>query len=497
MTEPGMDQNQQSVFQTIRLMLLSFSLLLTVLFAVVGVVGVGSLRELQNSAKSIVELEIAELLSETDGKTSKLSDVLKGIADGTDDLQESLTKLTGRLERATAAIEDVESGLFAGVGAYLRLAEELQAVDPRELVTDQRLRERARDVLELLLKEEQGENVPAETIGDVVLADILYNAAGTASRLQMPRLASGLAQRAWDAQKSPEYETRLYRSQMEAGDLDEGEGLEKVIGVLDALDRTHNIHLTLSETFNVAVTSGRLEEMVGAFDRLIDRLDGRSPSYAYIVRAEMKLLIGFESNVEDALADMSIGLAKLSTESPNATWFDSAVSDSRQLLEELEGHPAFGVSAQELRGSFGSILAAKTENISGVDALGTLEELLGVLNTPEGVSVENEFPAPPEFVPLALGLPHEVMGDGWTWYSFVAEAVGQVVVEATTASEAIDPRIVVWAEGTRLVGSDDDSGEGYGARVDLTVEDGVRYSIGVGPAVGDSVRGAVVSVEAQ
>ena len=497
MTEPGMDQNQQSVFQTIRLMLLSFSLLLTVLFAVVGVVGVGSLRELQNSARSIVELEISELLSEKDGKTSELSGILQEIADDTDDLRERLSALTGRLEQATVAMEDVEAGLFADVGAYLRLAEELQAVAPGELVTDQALRERARAVLERLLKTEESEDGSAEAIGDVVLAEILYNAAGTASRLQMPRLASGLAQRAWEAQKSPEYETRLYRSQMEAGDLDEGEGLGKVIGVLDALDKTHNIHLTLSETFNVAVASGRLEEMVGAFDRLIGRLDGRSPSYAYVVRAEMKLLIGFESDVEGALADMSIGLAKLSTESPNATWFDSAVSDSRQLLEELEGHPAFGVSAQELRGTYGAVLAAKTENVSGVDALGTLEELLGVLNTPEGVSVENEFPEPPEFVPLALGLPQEVMGDGWAWYSFVAEAAGQVLVEARTAGEAIDPRIVVWAEGTSLVGSDDDSGEGYGARVGLTVEAGVRYSIGVGPAVGDSVRGAVVSVEAQ
>ena len=301
MNESGMDQTQQSVFQTIRLMLLSFSLLLTVLFAVVGFVGVGSLRELRNSAKSIVELEIGELLSEKGQETSELSTVLEGIAEDARALQIRLRKLTGRFEKATAEMEDVEAGLFADVGAYLRLAEELQRVEPRELVTDQGLRERARTVLERLLKTEKGENGSAETIGDVVLADILYNAAGTASRLQMPRLASGLAQRAWDAQKSPEYQTRLYRSQMEAGDLDESEGLEKVIGVLDALDKTHNMHLTLSETFNVAVTTGRLEEMIGAFDLLIERLEGRSPSYAYVVRAEMKLLVGFQSNVGECL----------------------------------------------------------------------------------------------------------------------------------------------------------------------------------------------------
>ena len=194
---------------------------------------------------------------------------------------------------------------------------------------------------------------------------------------------------------------------------------------------------------------------------------------------------------------MSTGLEKLSTESPNATWFDSAVNDSRQLLEELERQPAFEARAQELQRNYGAVLAAKTENVSGIDALGTLEELLGVLNTTEGISMGNGFPAPPEFVPLSLGESHEVRGDGWRWFEFIAEADDQVVVEARTAGEDIDPRVVVWAEGTSLVASDDDSGEDYGARVDLTVEGGVRYSIGVGPAVGNSVRGAVVSVQAQ
>ena len=504
MMDQDANQETQSIFQTIRIMLLSFSLLLTALLAVVAFVGVGSLNDLRSSARSVVESELRQLLSEKSDLASKTSTDIDATADAVKALETRLTTLTGRLDRATNAMAEVEAGLLADVGAYLRLAEELQQAGSGDLITDQGLRERARAVLESLLSSNdnthEGDGEALDVPGPVVMSEILYNAAGTASRLQMPGLATALAQGAWTRQQSPEYETRFYRSQMEAGEIDEEQGLSRVIGVLDTLESTHNMHLTLSETFNVAVGTGRLEEAIGAFDRLIARFGEKTPSYAHVVRAEMKLLVGFHGDVEAALEDIGVGLEKLSTESPNATWFDSSVSGSRQLLVDLGEHPAFEARAGRLRQEYAAVLAAKTESVPGVGDLGTLAELLGVLSAPEGGFTGSDVPSPADLITLALGESHEVVEDGWRWFAFFPETDGRVVVEASTDGKVIDPMIRVYQEGTLLLGSDDDSGEDFGARMEFAVTGGVGYSIGVGPALGtfaDGVRGAVVSVRSQ
>ena len=493
-------QGEQSVLQTIRLMLLCFSALFSVLLVIIGFIGFGSLREIQNTAGSVAEIEVGKLLSTKAGESAGLSETLEKLTTDTKRAQERLENLAGRLDAAEHAMGIVDGDAFDIVGDYLRLAEELdEAGIGKTLVTQREQRERARVVLQRLSETGEGAELSSddavEAGRDPVLADIFYNAAGTASSLQMADLASALASRSWNAQKSPEHETRMYRAQMEAGELEEEKGFSEVVRVLNGLDRTHNIHLTLSESYNVAVKTGLLSEMTNSLSELAARLGDRSPSYLFVVRARLRLLVGFREDVEGALADIRTGLEMLSTESPNAAWFDSAVSGSRQLLGDLEKHPGFSEEARELRSEYRPVLEAKTDSVGAGGELDSWTALFDALTSPVSVSPQTEFPSPPEVVSVSLDGPLEVLHDGWHWFAFVAETSGHVVVNASVAGLDIDPVVVVYDDGGGLVSWDDDGGEYLGSRVELEVDEGTRYSIGVGPAVGNSVRGAIVSVE--
>ena len=66
-----------------------------------------------------------------------------------------------------------------------------------------------------------------------MLAEVLYNASGIASELNMVNLSSQLAIAANAGRNTPEHEARMYRAMIQAEEIDPEEGFNRIVEIIN------------------------------------------------------------------------------------------------------------------------------------------------------------------------------------------------------------------------------------------------------------------------
>lgn len=479
------------VFETIRLVLLSFSVLFGVLLVVIGFFGWRTLGDMDRTVETTVDRRIGTWVSEKSDETSEFTRQLSDLRTSFQAVSQDIDELRGGVLSASAALQLIRNGQTDPVGDYLRLAVELEL--GAVTVLDADARKRAEIVFRKLLgvNETLAGAPPAGGVGNSVKmpADVLFNAAGTASEFQMPSIAYLLAETAFENHATSENQARMLRTKISAGEISIDDGLREVFQLVETLDSSHQIHLTLSEAYNVSLEAGRLEELTEALGVLDRKLGESAPSYIPLLQAQCQLLTGSETDVGRAIASLSSGLARASRESPRALWFKSSLEAAKKSLDSLASHPTYSREAGEMRSEFEELLSIKSAEPFSRSSNDS--ENLGLLALQQ--LFQSSTPAPPagEHPEIQLGVSLALPAAGWNWYRYVSEADQMLSVTAESVLGQ-DPRVLIWDAQGHLVAEDDDGGEGLNARVEFSAQSQTIYIIGVGPADDADVSGVVL-----
>ena len=477
------ESSVEHVFRTIRLVMTLFSILFAILLAILGFVGL----QTASNIESIVERRLAAIISEKSDESSTLSKMIIDLTKNIEMAQDDVDDLTGDIADAKTALQ---LGDTDPVGDYLRLRDEVKR-DSTTLISAEG-RKRAEIVFSKLLADDGTDPSTKKADGGT-----LFNAAGLASEFLMPHFATALAQSAWERNDAPHYAARMHRTMIETGEADKDEGFHEVFQLVRSLKTTHQIHLTLSEAFNVAVVDGRMSELIAALETLKQSLADQAPSYVWILQAEALLVEGSHGSVRQAIDELEVGLERASLESPLASWFADTLSDGAELLTILERHPEFREAAIDIRTEFTDLLSFEMSQQQDGIGLDSFDLLSSLFEEREPLFMADEYPPTPDYElsEIVLNVPQVVRSVGWIWFLFSVDEGGYFSVEAIAGDEDVDPVVIVRDDGGALLGNDDDGGEGLASRLVIQLHQG-DYAIGVGPALGGyTVEGATVIVK--
>ena len=504
-TEPT--ERAESVFATIRLVVLSFSALFAIVIGLFTFLGWRTVSDVQSTVQMTVEKEIGKLISKTGDEVTGLSQQIDELKKNFDRAQQQVEQIKGDVVSATNTLELTLLGQSDPVGDYQRLARKIRNDEQTILDAD------TRKDAEIIFRKLLGSDNPQETDAQSdaypsatqphVLAEVLYNAAGTASEFEMAMLASELAKAANAGRNTPEHAARMYRAMIQAEEITPEEGFDAVLALIESLDVSslYSLHFVLSEAFNVAYSSGRLRELVEVLEGLKLRLVDSAPSYVSMLQAQIGLFLGSKGDVERSIEELRAGLNRANVESPNAWWMAASIGAANEVVSSLLQHPTYRDSVEVIRSEHKELLAIKVEG-NRENLIETVSDLQGDVIAVNPLDMLGEFATAPDYttVALVLGSATEVGGeevvdvDGWHWFEFSPDNTSMYRVSVDAAGGERDPAVIVKDQVNQLLGSDDDGGGNLNARLELRLEDGLTYSIGVRSATDAPVLGARVEI---
>ncbi len=356
------------IFGTIKLMITTFSILFALLLGGLGFFGWRTVSNIDKTISSTVDLRVGQIISGANGEVAPLNEILNELSTNVSSAREDVKLLLGGVADLNADLTLVREGQTDPVGDYLRILNDNPSIF-NDVRVDPQIRKNAESVFNRLVALAKDERVSGE---------IIFNAAATASEFRMTSLGAKLAEAAFEAEPTPEHEARMLRFQIGSKFIDEEEGYKQMFSLVSNAKR-FQMHLTLSEAFNANLVGGRLVEFTEALDALKAKLGGLAPSYIWALQADTLLLIGGADELERAAKEVEIGLQRLSTESPRATWYDASVGQLNQVLTILEKHGSYSEQATKLREKHAAYLT------TGGDTTSEMLELLRILSGEPGI----------------------------------------------------------------------------------------------------------------
>ena len=419
-------------------------------------------------------------------------------------VRQEVTRIGGGVTTVSENLELSLRGQTDPVGDYFRLEEELQQ-DPSKRWNAE-TRKSAEVVFRKLLNPNslkhqtdsgQSSDPSPPSSKPRVLAEVLYNASGIASELNMVNLSSQLAIAANAGRNTPEHEARMYRAMIQAEEIDPEEGFNRIVEIIKSLNESnlYSVHYTLSEAYNAAISTGNMRKLIPALQNLKTNLRDEAPSYISMLQAEAGLRVGTAREVNQAIDTLREGLQQLALESPTAWWMAESVASANNIVSALNAHPTYREDAQQLSVEFGELLGMNVEEFDPVEVEGA-REMQSLLE--ELQSVNPSFPPVPAtgVAPLELEVTRVIGTENWEWFEFIPRETGRYTISVTAGRRGDDPIVVVKDLDNELLGYDDDSGGELNALLQVYLERGESYAVGAGSAVGASIEGASVKVEA-
>ena len=321
-----------------------------------------------------------------------------------------------------------------------------------------------------------------ETISDTSYpADVVFNVAQVARELKQFQIAADLTHAAYEKDGSPAFLALKLSSEVANSTGDErASSYAKLIDMVRNLDPESNPHIVVSEAWNASETTRNYGPLITAIDELIDRAGERYvPSYVYAVKAGALLRRSWTGDKDLARRALENGYELFKMESSWSLWNKSFVDDYLLLSVVIDDSREIEVGEISL-----------TENDQGqqadvVDREDALMTMLDeILPTSQGYDIAE----------IVLGERQIVDHGEGVFFQFVPEASGVYIVGVGVGVEDVDPMVFVRDSSERLLGFDDDGGEGLGARLEIELKRGDVYDIGVSSADYGSVLGAVVAI---
>lgn len=330
----------------------SFEALLTVakwlgtaggLFLVAASVFVGkTFLDLQKTAKEAALTAFEQAIREKTGTGMRLDDVFKSAANSLENLRRMETALSGY-----ALLTDVarSASNFDPMVQYFSIRAEtvrrrpntvrmLQGdttVNMEETTHDPEFRQKASVVFEKLL-ESIMENEKSKTTK--LSTSDLFNAAAVAAEaeldfvaIELMEVADRLAQGA-----APEIKARLIRQRLTMSRILPEKANAEIAALLETVNG-FDLHLVVSEAFNIGLGGGDAAEMA----RLIEKsLNPTLRNISYTKLNGARLMFMGQNAVDWQLGEkwMLEGLAALTRESRAARWYEHSLSEVASLIEE-------------------------------------------------------------------------------------------------------------------------------------------------------------------
>lgn len=251
----------------------------------------------------------------------------KRLIDETSALNAKHQELFGKYETALKSFAHLDkvSDDFDLEGKVLRI---IEAADDarRDILSDEQWRLQAVATLRLLAEAQKKRNFQS---------DFVFNAAQTAGRLQQHSLAFDLMEVAYTKRPNdaPIQAGRLSAIVSIGAEKEVKDAFSSLMNMVANLD-ANSPHIVLSEAWNAAEHLRRYDALVEAVDRLLksdDRLV--KPSYAYFVKAYALTRASRPGDIALAKTTADDGLKVLSTESPNAVWYEASLRQYGKCVE--------------------------------------------------------------------------------------------------------------------------------------------------------------------
>ena len=237
-----MQAQVEVIFGTIRTVVVGFSLLFAVVVGGLGFLGWRTIADMGPAIEGIVDRRVGALIADSSAENQSLSATILKLRTEVNSATSRVELLLGDLDSAEQALQMVNAGQTDPVGDYLRILNEssINYLDVEQ-------RRRAETVFRRLLDESQSDTggVPAE---------VLFNAAATASEFNMTTLGARLAAAAYETNPDSVNEARMLRFELRTNQIGAGEAYEHMRRLSESAP-LHQIHLTLSELFNLALGS--------------------------------------------------------------------------------------------------------------------------------------------------------------------------------------------------------------------------------------------------
>lgn len=451
------------IFGTIRTVVIGFSLLFAVVVGGLGFLGWRTMADMGVAIDGIVDRRVGALVDGTTTQNASLSATIFELTTQVNSATTRVGRLLGDLDNAEQALRIVNAGQTDPVGDYLRILNE-SSID----YLDVEQRRRAETVFRRLIEQSQSE-------AESVPAEVLFNAAATASEFDMTALGARLATAAHETNPNSVNEARMLRFELRTNQIGAAEAYEHMRRLSESAPR-HQIHLTLSELFNLAAVSGRFEEFADMLDDLKERLGPEAMSYIWLLKAQTVLVNGGSDAIARGLAEIRQGLELLQGESPGAVWYESAVEEASEWLQRLMGHPEYSDTVSELRDEYAFLLEAPLLDGS------TIEEIIGELRIElywRGVTR-----IPNDALALGVGASTTISADPQEdlWFYFEPSQSQVYTFEAEGSSPSFDPVIALYSvtgDGLDFLQFNDDQGTSLAAGLSVALEQGVGYYVGV------------------
>jgi hypothetical protein len=207
-----------------------------------------------------------------------------------------------------------------------------------ETTHDKDFRQRAAVVFERLLEAVRLGREEGQT--PKVGANMLYNAAASASKAELDFVSLQLMQTAYEmsAGQAPDIASRYIRQQLSMSVISADEAKASICDVLEKVSG-YDLHLAVSEAYNIGLhiadPSG-MADLIGSC--LSDNLQG--VSYVLLNQARLRLKGNTAEDWASAENDCSKGLESFKNESPTARWYKHSGEELSNILRE---RPDFAV----------------------------------------------------------------------------------------------------------------------------------------------------------
>ena len=492
----SLDARFSNIFDTIRLFIWAFSIIIALIIGISTIFGIRTLRNLDESISTIIDRRLYKIISNESGETDSLSEKVGDMKSQMRDIEKEINILTDNLKNSVSIYNLDIKGTDA-IGRYLKLSN--SPIDPRNL----QHRREARFIFEKLLEESKEKNISAQ---------ILYNASATASKFQMFFLGAQLSKAAYKINETPIYEARFMRYQLVSGAINSDDAFSNILNIIQgiATDKRQimDSHLSLSEGVNVALLTGRILEFIDALQHLRKHLDGEATSYMCILEAELRIRRGLPSDVDEAAKLIPTCLPLLESESSVAEWRSVSIKDATVVLEALEKNPKYQEEMSNLLKEFDTLLNPKyQEEMSNLlkefDTLLNTDIPLDTVDTNSELDdflsqfLETNLPTPNYNDKLqTIYVDQEISADienEWIWYELSDVVAGIYSISVIAEDPDNDSLLTVRSEGD-LLGFDDDSGDGLNSYLEVELASGKQYVIGVGSMTDTAIENDAVKI---
>ena len=317
----------EAIFGTIRTVVIAFSLLFAVVGGGLGFFGWRTTSDIGATIDASADSRIGRLIEGTNDANASLTRSIEELTSQVTSISDRARRLLGDIESAEQTLQIVDAGLTDPIGDYLRI-QTGDSVDP----LDVEQRRKAETVFRRLIEQSQSEQggVPGDT---------LFNAAATASAFEMRMLGARLAKAAYETDRTSVHEARMLRFELMTNEILAEDAYQRMRQLSESAPR-HQMHLTLSELFNLTFVIGRFEEFTQMLDDLKARLGDGAISYVWLLQAQVLLGNGGSTHVSRAVTELEQGLRLLQDESPSAVWYGESVEQA-QLVLAISGSSMF------------------------------------------------------------------------------------------------------------------------------------------------------------